>query len=77
MKYLLHFMQLPRFAQCEMICIFRAMEAVLYCLELDTGSISKGELDLEKLFSDQPMPKVMTQFFLSNILPWIIQCSKG
>jgi len=36
----------------------RAMEAVLYCLELDTGSISKGELDLEKLYSDQPMPKV-------------------
>ena len=27
----------------------RGMEVVLYCLELDSGSVSRGELDLEKV----------------------------
>ncbi len=48
--------------------MFRSMEVVLYCLELDKGSISKGELNLEKLYTtDQPMPRVNICFSDINV----------
>jgi len=38
----------------------RAMEIVMYCLELDSGSVSRGELDLGKIDADEPSPKVFS-----------------
>ena len=38
------------------------MEVVLYCLELDSGSVSRGELDLGNIDADEPSPKVTLIF---------------
>ena len=42
------------------ILLSRAMEIVMYCLELDSGSVSRGELDLGKIDADEPSPKVFS-----------------
>ena len=43
-----------------MYLYYRAMEVILYCLELDSGSVSRGELDLSKIETDEPSPKLFS-----------------
>ena len=44
------------------------MEVVLYCLELDSGSVSRGELDLGKLESDEPVPRVFSSYLGTSLV---------
>ena len=36
------------------------MEVILYCLELDSGSVSRGELDLSRIETYEPSPKLFS-----------------
>ena len=48
--------------------VLRAMEIVMYCLELDSGSVSRGELDLGKIEAEESVPKVFSSDLGTSLL---------